>query len=335
MQLSDIVGLPIAKPKSNDTPLLAMDGTYYIRRAFHAMSKGKRHFATESEMFDFMLANGYDQFDKYFISFDEAKQKHTMLDPSITVNSFLGSLLKILREQFKFHAEAVILFDRGSYRYRDKTKFTTYKESRQYDDSFKVCWEATDIAIQLLRRLGFHVINIGGLEADDLGMYFSHNHDNCWLATVDSDWQQSMTASTKMLRKEEILDLNKVIQQTGVQNPLDLAILKAISSGGHDDIETVGLKRKSPQEAIDAYKAKDTAVYTQDELNKIEYNLQLTRLDYILSDDAIYPEIEKQWALTHVDKSAAQSLVTPQPYIVRGLESWLNQGVHTEDWKHG
>ena len=139
MQLSDIVGLPIAKPKSNDTPLLAMDGTYYIRRAFHAMSKGKRHFATESEMFDFMLANGYDQFDKYFISFDEAKQKHTMLDPSITVNSFLGSLLKILREQFKFHAEAVILFDRGSYGYRDKTKFTTYKESRQYDDSFKVC----------------------------------------------------------------------------------------------------------------------------------------------------------------------------------------------------
>ena len=129
--------------------LLCLDATLHIRRVFHATNKGFKNAID--------TATG-----------EEIKVQ----DPNIVVIAFLQSLLKKVRE-LDYQYEVICLWDRGSWKYRPKEKFTEYKSNRVYDETFQCCWDATNIAVELVRKLGMKSIQIGGLEADDLGMYFS------------------------------------------------------------------------------------------------------------------------------------------------------------------
>lgn len=241
--------------------LLIIDGTWLIRRQFHATNKGhvSGEFATSTE-----------------------PSKDLVQDKNIINVSFIQCLLKYIKD-FNYEYKAIVCFDRGTYRYRPKTEFTEYKSDRVYDDSYQVLWDANNELIPLLRSIGLTTIQVPGLEADDLGYYFSHNSEDSILLTVDSDWQQSVTEKTKLYvaNKKKFLTYSDICVD-GITEPFDIAISKAIV-GGHDNLKTVS-SGKSVPETIQLYKARNLP---SDILEAIDYNMHLSRLDKVVSDSEV------------------------------------------------
>ncbi|BCG50117.1 hypothetical protein [Ralstonia phage RP13] len=259
--------------------VLAIDATWLIRRQFHACNMA--------------IVPGTGIEAKEATETEPAVEAVPMVqDPLIVVVSFLQCVLKDIRET-EYQYPVYALWDRGTYRYRPKDKFTGYKASREYDDRWDACWSATDIARDLLRTIGIGSIQVPGCEADDLGMYYSHNSNDCILRVIDSDWQQSIRPTTKILKKYgEFITYEDVVKEH-ITEPFDLAIDKAIR-GGHDDLVQVqtGLDMA---ESIRQYKARTLPVGV---LNAIDSNMQLSRLDRILTDKQVHEIIATQEAMT-------------------------------------
>ena len=251
---------------------LAVDATWLMTRQFHVVNKGEPNS-------------------------DKQDSVNSDIKPDTIITSFLTCLLKKIRTDFNFQCETVLLWDRGTYRYRPKTKFVEYKEERTYT-GYEPCWDAIKKAFPLVRLLGFKSIQIGGLEADDLGMFYSHNRDNCVLWSIDSDWRQSITKNTKLHVRDVIYTYDDVCKDEEVETPFDLAIKKAIC-GEHDNLKHVGFKNMSVKDAIQAYKTRQ--VYTENELIQLDYNLNLSRLDRILTDTKVIKLIHEQEKLTKTD----------------------------------
>ena len=260
---------------------LAFDGTFLLRRQFHVLRKG---FVDSGEV-------------------DENGEKILVQDPIPVVLSTLTCVVKKMRET-GFDWKVRLLFDRGSYHYRPKEKFVDYKADREYDNTYQCCWDATDIYIGLARDLGLTTIQIPGLEADDLGMYYSHNSKECILFSVDSDWRQSLTPTTIIDNTKRIITYRELMDESIFESPFDLALMKAIDSGGHDNVQKVlvensvikPIKEQYPtlnknEHIFIGYKEKRLPAEIIDQIN---HNLQLTRLDRILTDSAMFSKIKTQ-----------------------------------------
>ena len=239
-----------------ENKILAIDATWLSRRQFHATKK-----STNSE---------------------------GVQDPLITVNSVRTCIGKKIRD-LDYQYTPVALWDRGTYRYRPKEQFTNYKESRSYDDSYQACWDACNYLVPFLRDIGVYSVQIGGLEADDLGYYFSHKYDDVILWTTDSDWRQSITGNTVIHKNNEIISLQTLAAE-GIEDPRDLAIHKAVE-GGHDDIEPVRVEGLKIKDIIAAYK--DNTL-PEEAADKITHNMKLTRLDNIITDAEAISMIQDQ-----------------------------------------
>lgn len=261
----------------NKDQVFGVDATWLLRRQFHASNKGY----TGEEV----VVEGKEELKK-------------VQDPNLIVVSFLQSLLKLVREcdyQYTF----VCMFDRGTYRYRPKEKFTEYKATREYDDSYEACWKAVDIAIPVLRKLGINTIQIGGLEADDLGMYYAHNSKKCILHSADFDWLLSTTPTTEIMIARQgtqaiMVKYDELIKDH-IKEPFDLALQKAFVGDSSDNITQLTLPCATIGESIEKYK---TRQLPDELLAKLDRNLNLVRLDRILTDDEIIQTIKYQETLT-------------------------------------
>lgn len=275
--------MQIPKPYNK---ILAIDATWLLRRQFMVLNKGilpgtgiEAKDATDTE--------------------PAIEAVPRVQDPMLIVSSFLTCVLKDIREA-NYEYETYCLWDRGTYRYRPKSQFVDYKVTRVYDDSFQCCWDATDIARDLMRRIGIHSIQVAGCEADDLGMFYSHNSESCILRAIDSDWLQSITPTTRIKNKSKDLVTYDDVIKNHILYPGDIAIEKAIN-GGHDDLATVALPDGiSIGDGIRLYKTKELPVQV---MNGIDYNMQLSRLDKILSDTEAHEIIKTQEAMTKYPKT--------------------------------
>lgn len=286
--------------------LLCLDATLHIRRVFHATNKGFKNAID--------TATG-----------EEIKVQ----DPNIVVIAFLQSLLKKVKE-LDYQYEVVCLWDRGSWKYRPKEKFTEYKSNRVYDETFQCCWDATNIAVELVKKLGMKSIQIGGLEADDLGMYFSHLPNEVILYTNDSDWRQALTHNTTIhTTKGQIITIDDILKDQ-ITTPFDIAISKAINAEGHDNLTTVIVEESLLKDfegedkhnrIISAYKKRQLP---QDILDSIDRNMQLSKLDRILYDDEVKEKINAEYnynpgALSNLDISLVLSQLGDYPVYFNGV----------------
>lgn len=282
------------KPKQDS--ILAVDGTWLLRRQFHVLRKG---FVDSGKV-------------------DENGEKILIQDPIPVVLSTLTCVLKKFRET-GFDWSLRILFDRGSYHYRPKEKFTEYKADREYDNTYQCCWDATDIFIKLARDLGLTTIQISGLEADDLGMYYSHNSKECILFSVDSDWRQSLTPTTIIDNTKRIITYQEVMNDSIFESPFDIALVKAIDSGGHDNVQKILVENNIVKNIKSEYptlsKSEHIFIgYKENRLPseiiaKINSNLQLTRLDRILNDIPMISKIKSQERLSPSSLSVRDIMV--------------------------
>lgn len=270
-----------SKQQAQKDSILAFDGTFLLRRQFHVLRRG---FVDSGEV-------------------DENGEKIMIQDPLPIVLSTLTCTVKKMRET-GFDWKVRLLFDRGSYHYRPKEKFTEYKADREYDNTYQCCWDATDIFIKLARDLGLTTLQIPGLEADDLGMYYSHNSSECILFSVDSDWRQSLTPTTVIDNTKKIITYHELMNDSIFENPFDLALMKAIDSGGHDNVKKVLVENEVLKSIKSQYPTlnKNEHIfigYKENRLpfeirSQIDSNLQLTRLDRILDDTPIHVKIKQQ-----------------------------------------
>lgn len=248
-----------------------IDATWLIRRNFYAANKG---------------------------IVEKLEDGTIIQDPDKVIVSFLMSILKIIKDT-QYQDEIYCLFDKGTWRYKPKDKYTNYKSNRDYSDKdmWQCCWDATSKAIEIMPKIGINTIQIPGVEADDLGSYYAHQSHEGMMMTSDHDWLLSVTPNcgVELYKKGEwILNDYDSLMQNHIKDPFDLAIEKAILGDESDNIPKVktGLKIA---ESIDKWKNDefDGEIYQQ-----ISTNLDLVRVDYILEDKKVHNLIKEQEANT-------------------------------------
>lgn len=256
--------------------LFVVDGTYFLRRSFFVKDKG--FIEVENEL---------------------TGEIEKVQDKRVVVIAFFQALLKKIRET-NYKPEIVVAWDKGSWKYRPKDKFKEYKADRQYDETFQCCWDANDLAIEILNELGIKSIQVPGLEADDLGMFFAYNAKNVTLYTKDGDWKQALNPNTVLDNTKQIITWQEVIGDQ-IKTPLDLAIKKAIDSEGHDNLAKVLVDDEHLVNAkgenklhriIHAYKKRQLP---QTILDAIDRNYILARMDNVLYDQKTINEIMEQY----------------------------------------
>lgn len=256
--------------------LFVVDGTYFLRRSFFVKDKG--FIKVENEL---------------------TGEIEKVQDKRVVVIAFFQALLKKIRET-NYKPEIVVAWDKGSWKYRPKDKFKEYKADRQYDETFQCCWDANDLAIEILNELGIKSIQVPGLEADDLGMFFAYNAKNVTLYTKDGDWKQALNPNTVLDNTKEIITWQEVVGDQ-IKTPLDLAIKKAIDSEGHDNLAKVLVDDEHLVNAkgenklhriIHAYKERQLP---QTILDAIDRNYILARMDNVLYDQKTINEIMVQY----------------------------------------
>lgn len=256
--------------------LFVVDGTYFLRRSFFVKDKG--FVEVENEI---------------------TGEIEKVQDKRVVVIAFFQALLKKIRET-NYKPEIVVAWDKGSWKYRPKDKFKEYKADRQYDETFQCCWDANDLAIEILNELGIKSIQVPGLEADDLGMFFAYNAKNVTLYTKDGDWKQALNPNTVLDNTKQIITWQEVIGDQ-IKTPLDLAIKKAIDSEGHDNLAKVLVDDEHLVNAkgenklhriIHAYKKRQLP---QTILDAIDRNYILARMDNVLYDQKTINEIMVQY----------------------------------------
>ena len=256
--------------------LFVVDGTYFLRRSFFVKDKG--FIEVENEL---------------------TGEIEKVQDKRVVVIAFFQALLKKIRET-NYKPEIVIAWDKGSWKYRPKDKFKEYKADRQYDETFQCCWDANDLAIEILNELGIKSIQVPGLEADDLGMFFAYNAKNVTLYTKDGDWKQALNPNTVLDNTKQIITWQEVVGDQ-IKTPLDLAIKKAIDSEGHDNLAKVLVDDEHLVNAkgenklhriIHAYKKRQLP---QTILDAIDRNYILARMDNVLYDQKTINEIMVQY----------------------------------------
>lgn len=256
--------------------LFVVDGTYFLRRSFFVKDKG--FIEVENEL---------------------TGEIEKVQDKRVVVIAFFQALLKKIRET-NYKPEIVVAWDKGSWKYRPKDKFKEYKADRQYDETFQCCWDANDLAIEILNELGIKSIQVPGLEADDIGMFFAYNAKNVTLYTKDGDWKQALNPNTVLDNTKQIITWQEVIGDQ-IKTPLDLAIKKAIDSEGHDNLAKVLVDDEHLVNAkgenklhriIHAYKKRQLP---QTILDAIDRNYILARMDNVLYDQKTINEIMEQY----------------------------------------
>lgn len=256
--------------------LFVVDGTYFLRRSFFVKDKG--FVEVENEL---------------------TGEIEKVQDKRVVVIAFFQALLKKIRET-NYKPEIVVAWDKGSWKYRPKDKFKEYKADRQYDETFQCCWDANDLAIEILNELGIKSIQVPGLEADDIGMFFAYNAKNVTLYTKDGDWKQALNPNTVLDNTKQIITWQEVVGDQ-IKTPLDLAIKKAIDSEGHDNLAKVLVDDEHLVNAkgdnklhriIHAYKKRQLP---QTILDAIDRNYILARMDNVLYDQKTINEIMAQY----------------------------------------
>ena len=256
--------------------LFVVDGTYFLRRSFFVKDKG--FIEVENEL---------------------TGEIEKVQDKRVVVIAFFQALLKKIRET-NYKPEIVVAWDKGSWKYRPKDKFKEYKADRQYDETFQCCWDANDLAIEILNELGIKSIQVPGLEADDIGMFFAYNAKNVTLYTKDGDWKQALNPNTVLDNTKQIITWQEVIGDQ-IKTPLDLSIKKAIDSEGHDNLAKVLVDDEHLVNAkgenklhriIHAYKKRQLP---QTILDAIDRNYILARMDNVLYDQKTINEIMEQY----------------------------------------
>lgn len=256
--------------------LFVVDGTYFLRRSFFVKDKG--FVEVENEL---------------------TGEIEKVQDKRVVVIAFFQALLKKIRET-NYKPEIVVAWDKGSWKYRPKDKFKEYKADRQYDETFQCCWDANDLAIEILNELGIKSIQVPGLEADDIGMFFAYYAKNVTLYTKDGDWKQALNPNTVLDNTKQIITWQEVVGDQ-IKTPLDLAIKKAIDSEGHDNLAKVLVDDEHLVNAkgdnklhriIHAYKKRQLP---QTILDAIDRNYILARMDNVLYDQKTINEIMAQY----------------------------------------
>lgn len=256
--------------------LFVVDGTYFLRRSFFVKDKG--FVEVENEL---------------------TGEIEKVQDKRVVVIAFFQALLKKIRET-NYKPEIVVAWDKGSWKYRPKDKFKEYKADRQYDETFQCCWDANDLAIEILNELGIKSIQVPGLEADDIGMFFAYNAKNVTLYTKDGDWKQALNPNTVLDNTKQVITWQEVVGDQ-IKTPLDLAIKKAIDSEGHDNLAKVLVDDEHLVNAkgdnklhriIHAYKKRQLP---QTILDAIDRNYILARMDNVLYDQKTINEIMAQY----------------------------------------
>lgn len=305
--------------------ILIMDATLIFRRNFHACNKGITKTISEpikNEDGTLKVAGVYEQ------------------SESVVINSFLQSLLKIIKDN-NYDYKVVCLFDKGSWRYRPKSKFTDYKSDRVYDNTYQTCWDAINNVIPLLRSIGITTIQVDGLEADDLGYYYSNNSTNSIIYSYDEDWHQSITPTNTIYKAntKTSFTYSDLIKEH-ITEPRDFAITKAIN-GGHDNLKSVTEwsdvvlsdcfdSTNLMLNRINAYKNRRLP---QDKLDAIDYNMHLSRLDRIMHDEEVHIAIDSQESVTAKSLSkldiivALKNLENYPPYFLGVLSKYCS--IHT------
>lgn len=277
--------------------LLIIDGTWLIRRQFHVCNK----------------------------SVDE---KTNEPNPNIVIKSFFRSLLKYIKD-YNYEHRVVVAFDRGTYRYRPKTEYTEYKETRNYDDSYEVLWEANNKIIPILRNLGFVVIQIGGLEADDIAGYYSNFvKQESIMISSDKDWILNITKNCSLFlaNSKKVKCEKDVMEEFG---SVELATYaKAFFGDSSDNIKGISTNKELCEKVVNDWHNRHNYL-SSDDLKKIDRNYDLVRLDKIRNDNDAIEIIRKQETFTKVPNSiqlfSILSEIDYDPYFT-GVISKYNKG---------
>lgn len=180
---------------------LILDGTWLIRRNFHAMGAEDNR------------------------------------DPGAVISSFVQSVSKLIRD-YNYKREVIALFDYGKFRYRPKQEFPEYKANREYDeDYFAPLWEASNKIKDVLPAIGIRAISFYGLEADDLGYLLAHQGTDNILHSSDRDWYACVNDISSVRNPNDgLVDKAKLLEMTGLSDIKDYALYKSINGDGSDNI---------------------------------------------------------------------------------------------------
>lgn len=217
-------------------------------------------------------------------------------DRSKLAISIMQSLLKIIRTD-EYRSQIIVAWDGGSYRYRGYQE--DYKEGREYDEAYNCLWEVLATLHEHLPKIGIHSIRCKGVEADDLGYYYGWRavEENVFtlLTAIDRDWLISINEKTSVFRPainkapEELVTHQNIVEKFPIQHFSEFLIYKAIFGDGSDNIPgvTTGV---NINEAVCKYK---TGQLGADIVEKIDKNINLMRLNHIVTDTEVHEMIKE------------------------------------------
>lgn len=230
------------------------------------------------------------------------------------VESFMSSVSKIIRD-YDYSRQVILCWDWGKYRYRPKTEFPEYKASREYDDSFEILWDATNILKDgLCSELGLTSLTFRGLEADDIQYYVCKTNNDNIIRSKDRDWFLSIDDNTSVEHPTDgFVDAAKLCEMYGLEHYNDYLIYKAVTGDDSDEIKGCGIEGVSVPGVISRYKSGDIPLEVKVAL---EHNIKLMRLDRIMTDTEVIRSLVSQ-----------QATVMEQKRPLKYLQD-IFQGVH-------
>lgn len=176
--------------------------------------------------------------------------------PCAGTYGFLTTFFKACREFGKYDEYLFALDVRGSTSVR-KSIDSTYKETRtKREDKFYL--DKKNLINNYLELFGFVPLGLNGYEADDIiasSCNYISRHEppgnyRVDILSGDGDLEMCVKYSPninfiKTQPKWQFLDSGKIMEKWGVDNPNDIAIVKAISGDSSDNIVGIpGYKRK-------------------------------------------------------------------------------------------
>lgn len=221
------------------------------------------------------------------------------------ITSIFQTIYKIIRND-GYQSQVYVAWDGGHSRYRGSDE--DYKGSREYDERFNVLWESINNLHLSLPQTGIISLKFPGVEADDIGYYYSYRAlvDNIEtkLYSVDRDWLISVNEKCSVVRPntKDPIWTPEELKKAYKLGDHSFLLYKSILGDSSDEI--VGITNNIDQILNYCDQYKNNSIDESIKL-KINHNLDLMRLDRIVEDFEVTSSlIEQESKVSYNSKSA-------------------------------
>lgn len=218
--------------------------------------------------------------------------------------SFLQTIFKIIKTD-GYQSQVIVAWDGGHFRYRGGEGTEEYKATREYDDSFQILWDSIDNLRELLPYIGIPSLKYDGVEADDIGYYMSYlaktQNIDTLLVSSDRDWLISVNEKCSLYRpntKDDLWTWQTLNEEYELNYKASFLLYKSILGDPSDNIIGLTKSHSNILKYIEEYQNNTLNLYSK---NIIDSNINLMRLDRIVSDAEVTNSIDNQLKLVYLD----------------------------------